>query len=81
MPKVWKIPDPPPIKADTDQPNNSGRICRTCGYRIGDHTRKLFGQWVCNLALLDNGHWIHASRIYEAELMGRKVIGRLIEDV
>lgn len=75
------FPDPPPIQADIDGTNKSGRICRTCGYRMEDHTRKVFGGWICNLARLDNGHWIHASRIYEAELAGHKVEERLIEDV
>lgn len=80
-PHIYIFPDPPLIQYDVDGTSKSGRRCRICGERISDHTQKIFGRWVCNLAKLDNGHWIHASRIYEKELEGHKVVERLIEDV
>lgn len=78
---IYQFPDPPPIQADIDGTSKSGRICRTCGYRISDHSRKVMGRWVCNLFKLDNDHWIHGSRVLEAQLLGHKVVERLIEDV
>lgn len=54
----------------------SGRICKTCGRTIREHKQKVFGHWVCELALLDNGHWVHVSRL---PIDGHKVVQRLSE--
>jgi hypothetical protein len=56
--------------------------CSNCGRRREESKHvKVFQNWVCDLVQLDNGHWIHSSRIYDAELSGRRVVYRLIEDV
>lgn len=64
-----------------DGPSKSGRIHGACGRRISEHKQKIFGQWVCELAQLDNGVWVHRSRIYEKELEGHTVVQKMYEDV
>lgn len=74
---TWKIPD-----VDISKDKNgttSNRICGTCRRPIKEHKQKIFDMWVCNLAYLTDGRWVHVDRLRDLIDDDVKVVYRLLD--